>query len=232
MLTIDVWSDIACPWCYVGKRRLEAALARFAHRDEVSIRWHAFELDPSAPRVRDASESYAARLAEKYRMRVEDAQAMIDRMARTAAADGIEMRFDRVRAGNTFDAHRLLHLAAERGVQGELKERFLRAYFTEGEPIGDPEALVRLAADAGVDPDEAQAVLASDAHAAEVRADEARAASLGIHGVPFFVLGGRFAVEGAQPADTMLHVLERAWSEAPKPEPIVDGATCGPEGCD
>ncbi len=232
-LPIDIWSDIACPWCYVGKRRLEAALARFAHRDAVAIRWHSFQLDPSAPRVQDESVPYAARLARKYRVAVDQAQAMIDRMAQTAAAEGIEMRFDRVRPGNTFDAHRLLHLAAARGAQGALKERLMRAYFTEGEAIGEAEALVRLAAEVGIEPDEAQSVLAGDGYADDVRADLARAAELGIHGVPFFVLANRFAVEGAQPADTMLHVLERAWSEAEKLETVnADGAVCGPDGCE
>ena len=121
-LRIDVWSDIACPWCYVGKRRLEQALAGFAHPSEVEIVWRAFELDPSAPRVRDASQSYAERLARKYGTHAQQAQQMIDRMVDTAAGDGLALRFDHIRPGNTFDAHRLLHLAHERGVQDALKE--------------------------------------------------------------------------------------------------------------
>ncbi|HJL18110.1 MAG TPA: DsbA family oxidoreductase [Sandaracinaceae bacterium LLY-WYZ-13_1] len=231
-LSIDVWSDIACPWCYVGKRHLEAALEGFAHRDEVEVVWHSFELDPGAPKALGDEVSYVERLARKYRVPTARAQQMLDRMTQTGADRGIELRFDRIRAGNTFDAHRLLHLARERGVQDALKERLMRAYFTEGEPIGDPDALARLAGEIGLDAGEAREVLASDAFAEAVRADEARAAAYGITGVPCFVLAERFAVTGAQPAETLRAVLERAWREAEAPEPAVEeGAACGPDGC-
>jgi predicted DsbA family dithiol-disulfide isomerase len=243
-LRIDVWSDIACPWCYVGKRRLEAALARFPHRAGVEIVWRAFELDPAAPRVRDTTESYAARLARKYGTTAPQAQVMIDRMVATAAADGIEMRFDRIRPGNTFDAHRLLHLALdERGGkaggsdshhQDALKERLMRAYLTEGQAIGDPEVLRALAGEVGLDAAEVGQVLEGDRYAVEVRRDEALARELGISGVPFFVLAGRLGVSGAQPVETLLAALDRAWSEiAQESGPaIVEGAACGPDGCD
>jgi len=231
-LRVDVWSDIACPWCYVGKRRLEAALARFPHRDEVEIVWRAFELDPSAPRVREGGGSYAERLAKKYRTPVAQAEAMIQRMTDVAAADGLDLRFDRVRPGNTFDAHRLLHLAGERGAQDALKERLLRAYMTEGEAIGEPAVLARLATEVGLDADEVQGVLASDAYAEEVREDEREAAAMSISGVPFFVLG-RYGVSGAQTADLLLRGLEQAWAEvaAAPQEAFAEGAACGPEGC-
>jgi predicted DsbA family dithiol-disulfide isomerase len=233
-LRVDVWSDIACPWCYVGKRRLEAALAAFPHADEVEVVWRAFELDPSAPRERDTSQSYAARLATKYRSSVADAEGMIARMTDVAREDGLDFRFDRIRPGNTFDAHRVLHLASERGRQDAVKERFLRAYMTDGEPIGDPETLVRLASDAGLDPDEVRAALASDAYAREVRGEESDASELGIQGVPFFVIGGKYAVSGAQPAEILRRALELAWRElAAEKAPVVfaQGAACGPEGC-
>ncbi|MCB9598539.1 MAG: DsbA family oxidoreductase [Sandaracinaceae bacterium] len=230
-LSIDVWSDIACPWCFVGKRRLEAALERFEHAPFVDVRWRAFELDPSAPRSRPVETDYVERLARKYRVAPAQAEAMIQNMVDTAAADGIEMRFDHIRPGNTFDAHRLLHLAAERGRQDALKERFLRAYLTEGEPIGEPEALVRLAGEVGIEVDEARGVLDTDLYAHEVRMDEAEAAALGIHGVPFFVLGERFGVSGAQSPETMLRVLDKAWAELPALEVFEDGAVCGPDGC-
>src|SRR5688572_13548676 len=136
-LRIDVWSDIVCPWCYVGKRRLEAALAQFPQRAAVEVVWRAFELDASAPAVRDEGVPYAERLARKYGTTVDQAQKMIERMIEVAAADGLDFRFDRIRPGRTFDAHRLLHLAAERGLQDALKERLLRAYMTEGAAIGD-----------------------------------------------------------------------------------------------
>lgn len=239
-LRIDIWSDIACPWCYVGKRRLEAALAEFPHRAEVEIVWRAFELDPSAPRVRDTTESYAARLARKYGTTAPQAQVMIDRMVATAAGDGIEMRFDRIRPGNTFDAHRLIHLALDdkdRGKQDALKERLMRAYLTEGQAIGEPEVLRALAGEVGLDPAEVAEVLEGDRYAADVRRDEALARELGISGVPFFVLAGRLGVSGAQPVETLQSALDRAWSEIAKqpaiePESIVEGAVCGPDGCD
>jgi predicted DsbA family dithiol-disulfide isomerase len=230
-LRVDIWSDIVCPWCYVGKRRFEAALARFSRGSDVQVVWRAFELDPAAPRVRDKSTSYAARLAKKYGVPVARAEAMISYMTDVAAAEGLDFRFDRAQSGNTFDAHRLLHLAGERGVQGALKERLLRAYFTEGEPIGEPETLVRLAAETGLDADEIGAALASDAHAGEVRADEEEAGALGITGVPFFVLGGRYAVSGAQPAAVLLGALEKASSAGETPDDLEAGAVCGPEDC-
>ena len=229
-LSVDVWSDIACPWCYVGKRRLEAALAGFPHRENVTIVWHAFELDPAAPAVRDASQSYAERLAKKYGTGVARANEMLQTMTATAAKDGLDFHFERVQAGNTFDAHRLIHLAQERGKQDAVKERMLRAYMTEGEPIGDRDALVRLAVEAGLDAEEAHTTLATDAYAADVRADEEQARALGISGVPFFVIGG-YGVSGAQPADALRSVLTRAWNEAPDEPVLAEGASCGPDGC-
>ena len=229
-LSVDIWSDIACPWCYVGKRRLEAALAGFPHRDAVTITWHAFELDPAAPPVRDASQSYAERLAKKYGTGVARAEEMLTTMTATAAKDGLDFHFERIQAGNTFDAHRLIHLAHERGKQDAVKERLLRAYMTEGEPIGDRDALVRLVAEAGLDAEEAHTTLVTDAYAADVRADEEQARALGISGVPFFVIGG-YGVSGAQPADALQSVLTRAWSETADEPALAEGAACGPDGC-
>src|SRR5688572_7762555 len=162
-LRVDIWSDIACPWCYIGKRRFETALGEFAGRSQVEVVWRAFELDPAAPRIRDKSSPYAARLARKYGVTVARAEAMLGHMTDVGASEGIELHFDRIQSGNTFDAHRLLHLAGERGKQDALKERLLRAYFTEGEPIGEPDTLVRLAADVSLDADEVTATLSSDA---------------------------------------------------------------------
>ena len=231
-LRIDVWSDIVCPWCYVGKRRLEAALAQFPHRDGVEVVWRAFELDPSAPAVRDHGVSYAERLARKYATTVDHAQKMIQRMTEVAAADGLDFRFDRIRPGRTFDAHRLLHLAAERGLQDALKERLLRAYMTEGAAIGDRETLVKLASEVGLDPGEAEGVLATDAYSAEVRSEEDEARDLGVTGVPFFVIGGRYGVSGAQPAELLLRAVTAAWNELSEPAaPLAEGAACGPDGC-
>jgi predicted DsbA family dithiol-disulfide isomerase len=232
-LGVQVWSDIACPWCYVGKRRLEAGLARFSHREAVTLTWRSFELDPSAPRVREPAISYAERLAKKYGMSVTQAEHRIRELTDIAATDGLGLRFDRIRPGNTFDAHRLLHLAAERGLQDAVKERFLRAYLTEGEAIGDPETLARLANLPGLEPDDVRAVLATDAYARNVRADEERARALGIHGVPFFLVGQRYALSGAQPAEVILQALERAWVDASREAAGSEdaGAVCGPDAC-
>ena len=229
-LRVDIWSDIACPWCYVGKRRLEAALARFPQRDAVEITWRAFELDPSAPRVRDTSKSHAERLAEKYGMTVKQAEERTAQLTELAAKDGLDFRFDRAKSGNTFDAHRVLHFAQERGLQDAVKERFFRGYLTDGEAIGEPEVLVRLAAEVGLPADEVQGVLAGDAYKDAVRADQALAQQLGIRGVPFFVFGEKYAVSGAQPAEHLLGALTQAWGERPAPA-LDEGAVCGPDGC-
>lgn len=228
-LRLDVWSDIACPWCYIGKRHLEKALEIFPHRDAVEIVWRAFELDPSAPQLADPAISYAERLATKYRMDVQTAQGRIDQMTAVAAKDGLDFRFDRVRPGNTFDAHRLLHWAHEQHKQDALKERLLRAYMTEGQAMSDREGLVRLAKEVGLDEAAAREVLSADTYAKEVRADESLAGELGISGVPFFVMGGRLGVSGAQPAEVLLGALEHAWNNHAVEVP--EGAVCGPDGC-
>jgi predicted DsbA family dithiol-disulfide isomerase len=208
-MTVEIWSDVVCPWCYIGKRRFENALAQFEHRDEVEVRYRSFELDPSAPA--QAEGAPAERLASKYGISVEQAEASNAQLTAMAAAEGLEYHLDRTRGGNTFDAHRLLQLAVDRGVQPEVKERLMRGYFTESEPVGDRETLVKLAADAGLDADEARAALQSDAYADAVREDETLAQRIGIQGVPFFVLGRRFGVSGAQPAELLLEALERSW---------------------
>lgn len=210
-MKVEVWSDVVCPWCYIGKRHLESALAEFAHAAEVEVVWRSFELDPSAPAVRDGD--YAHRLASKYAVSVSEASAMIEQMTARAARVGLSFRFDLARPGNTFDAHRLLHLGADRGIQDEVGERLLAATFTEGAPIGDTDTLLRLAVEAGLDGAEARSVLGSDAYTEEVRADERRAAALGITGVPFFVVDGAYGVSGAQPAEVLGSVLQRAWTE-------------------
>ena len=219
-MNIEIWSDVVCPWCYIGKRRLEAALAQFPHRDSVTITWRSFELDPHAPR--DFTGTLDERLARKYGVSLEEAAEMNARVSGLAAESGLEYHLDRARPSNTFDAHRLIHLGAARGIQGAVKERLLRAYFTEGQPIGDAETLARLAADAGLDAEEARAVLAGDAYAADVRADEARATEFGIRGVPFVVLDERFGVSGAQPVEVFLDALQTAWTAA-RPLTVIGG---------
>ena len=214
-MRVEIWSDVVCPWCYVGKRNFEAALAQFEHRDDVEVTWRAFELDPSAPSEREGD--YATHLARKYGMSVEQAQQMIETMTATGAAAGAVLDFSKARPGNTFDAHRLIHLAGERGVQAAVKERLLRATLGEGEPIGDRGVLVRLAVEAGLPTEEAAAVLESDTYAAEVRAEEDLAFELGISAVPYFVIDRTFGVPGAQPPDVILRAIRRAWEKSPRP---------------
>jgi len=231
-LRIDVWSDIACPWCYVGKRRLESALREFPHAEDVKVVWHSFELDPSAPPERDPSVSHAERLAKKYGMTVEQARRNSERLRGVAKGEGLEFDFEHIRSGNMFDAHRLVHLGKTRGVQDQVKERFFKAYLEQGELMSDHGTLLRLAVEAGLPEREATDVLASDQFAAEVRADEAQARELGITGVPCFVLDERYAVSGAQPSQVLLSALHQAWSEREESqEAFAEGAVCGPDGC-
>ncbi len=231
-MKVEIWSDVVCPWCYIGKRRFERALAAFPHRDEVEVVWRSFELDPNAPRVREGDP--VDRLARKYGMTREAATAAQARVIGQAEQEGLTYRLDIARPGNTFDAHRLLHLAGERGVQGAVEERLMAAYFSEGRPIGELETLVALAGEAGLDQTSAREALAGDAHAEEVAADEREAAELGITGVPFFVLDRRYGISGAQPSELIQQALERAWADAHPITLVAPGetdASCADESC-
>ena len=208
-MDIEIWSDIACPWCYVGKRRFEAALAAFEHRDDVTVTWRSFELDPSAPAQRSVDS--ATHLAEKYGMSRDEAIARQRSLAEVAAGDGLDLRADLVRGANTFDAHRLVQLAKANGVQDAMKERLMRAYHTEGESIGDTDTLVRLAVEVGLPEDDVREVLATDRYATDVREDERTAMALGISAVPFFVVDRRMGAAGAHPAEALGELLRRGW---------------------
>src|SRR4051812_36170476 len=210
-MNIEIWSDIACPWCYVGKRRFEAALAAFEHRDDVRLTWRSFELDPQAPREREGDRT--AHLAAKYGVTREHAEQMHAQMTEVAAGEGLDLRFDIARSGATFDAHRLVHLAAAHGHQDAMKERLFRAYLGEGELMGDHDALTRLALEVGLDEDEVRDTLATNRYAAEVREDERTAATLGINAVPFFVADRALGASGAQPPEVLLDFLRRAWAQ-------------------
>ena len=231
-MKVDIWSDVVCPFCYIGKRRLEEALGDFAHRDDVEVVWHSFQLDPSAPAI--AEGSTVDMLAAKYGMTREQAIASQKSLAANAATVGLEFNWQQTKAGNTLHAHRLIHFAATFGLADATKERLLRAYFTEGEAVGDRDTLVRLAAEAGLDADEVRAVLDEGRYVGAVRADEAEAQALGIRGVPFFVVDRKYGVSGAQPADVLRQVLDKAWGERAPLIPVVGGddtTVCGPDGC-
>ena len=226
---VDIWSDIACPWCYIGKRRFEQALARFEHRDDVQVTWRSFELDPEAPAERTGD--LVSLLAAKYGMSIEQARASQEQLVQTAAAEGLDFRFDIARSGLTFDGHRIIHLAGEHGLADAMKERLLRAYFTEGELISDHEALVRMATEVGVPKLETRIVLGGDRFADEVRGDEMIAQRLGIGAVPTFVVDRRLAVSGANPPDQLLNLLRQGWEQQPQVTVPDEGAACGPDGC-
>jgi predicted DsbA family dithiol-disulfide isomerase len=226
---VEIWSDIACPWCYVGKRRFEAALGEFEHRDDVRVIWRSFELDPQAPREREGDRT--ARLAQKYGMTIERAREIEQHLVEMAAGEGLGFRLDIARSGSTFDAHRVVHLAREHGLQDAMKERLLRAYFSEGELVGDHPTLVRLAVEVGLDEDEASATLAGERYAEEVREDERTASELGISAVPTFVIDRALGVSGAQPPDSLLELLREGWARRGPVSVLADGESCGIDGC-
>ncbi|MER5471333.1 DsbA family oxidoreductase [Streptomyces sp. NPDC002685] len=234
-MRVEIWSDIACPWCYVGKARFEKALDAFPHRDEVEVVHRSFELDPG--RAKGDIQPVITMLTKKYGMSEAQAQAGEENLGTQAAAEGLAYRTRDRDHGNTFDMHRLLHLAKERGRQDELIGLFYQANFAEERTVfGDDERLVELAVAAGLDADAARAVLADPtAYADDVRADEREAAELGANGVPFFVLDRTYGVSGAQPAEVFAQALAQAWGERPQLKLIqdegVDAEACGPDGC-
>jgi predicted DsbA family dithiol-disulfide isomerase len=230
-MLVEIWSDVVCPWCYIGKRRFEAAMARFAHRDEVQLVWRSFELDPTAAPSSSASPGrYAERLAAKYGRSIAEAQRMIDTMTATAAAEGLDFRFDLARPGNTFDAHRLLHLALEHGIQDELKERLDRATFTEGVPVSEHEAFGHLPRTSACRRPRSTRCCRPTATPTPSASTRRRPGAYGITGVPFFVLDGRYGISGAQPADVILQGLEQAWAERTLLTLVTAGAQA--DGCE
>jgi len=229
-MRIEIWSDVVCPWCYIGKRRLEQALESFAHADEVEIVYRSFELDPTAPVV--GTETKAEMLGRKYGGGEPNGRALIQRSTQAAAEVGLRFAYDDALHTKTVDAHRLLHLALAEGLQVELKEELLAAFFSRGESMGDHDVLRKVAAEVGLDQVRVDEVLASEEYADAVRADIAQAQAYGATGVPFFVVDERYGVSGAQPTEVFSGLLERAWPEAhPTVELVADGEVCGPDGC-
>ena len=210
-MQVEIWADVVCPWCYLGKKRFERALAGFEHRDQVQVVYRSFELDPAAPP--GVTTPTLERLADKYGMSPVQADQAQRQMEERAAADGLTFRMDDLHSGNTRDAHRLLQFAKEAGRQAELMERLYRAYFTDQESIFDHETLTRLATEIGLDRDDVAAVLAGSRYTDHVETDEQMAQALGATGVPLFVIDRKYGISGAQPEPTIASVLERAWSE-------------------
>jgi predicted DsbA family dithiol-disulfide isomerase len=233
-MRIEIWSDVVCPWCYIGKRRLEKALADFPH--EVEVVWRSFQLDPGAPS--EPTATVVEHLARKYGGGdVAAGRRMVERTESVAAEAGL--RFDHADAPhvNTVDAHRLIHLALETGgtaLQGRVKEALLAAYFVDARNVADHGVLREVTTGAGLDADAVDWVLASDRFTDEVWADVARAQAYGASGVPFFVVDQKYGVSGAQPTELFTQVLERAWADAHPAVEMVgagEGDTCGPDGC-
>lgn len=233
-MQVEIWSDVACPWCYIGKRRFEKALARYDHADAVEVTWRSFELDSDAPRAQ--GELTVDRLMRKYGMSRDLAERNMARVTEAAAEEGLVYDLQRARSSNTFDAHRLVHLAVEQGRGDAMTERLMQAYQMEGLDVADRATLLDLATQVGLDPDAAADVLDGDRYAEAVRADELRARQLGVNGVPFFVFDGTTGISGAQPTEMFLKALNQL---GPQVEPLVmmpadgqaDDAACGEDGC-
>jgi predicted DsbA family dithiol-disulfide isomerase len=225
LVKIEVWSDIVCPWCYIGKRRLEAALGRFPHRDQVEVVWRSFQLDPSIPEGH--TEVTLPALSAKYGISEDQMRTQMARVEQLAAAEGLDYDLANGVSGNTLLAHQLIHLAAEHGLAGAMKERLLHAYFEERRSVFDVEALVPLGVEVGLDGGEVRTALTDKRFLPAVRQDIATARALGGNGVPFFVVDRTYGASGAQPPEVLLQLLERAWA-ASHPLATVPAA----DGCD
>lgn len=232
-MKIEVWSDFVCPFCYIGKRRLEQALEPFPHREDVEIVFRSFELDPNAPN--ETPLTIHEIIANKYGISLEEAKRANADIGRQAEAVGLTFRFDTMKPTNTFDAHRLAQYANEKGKLQDVVERLFYAYFTESKRISDRNVLLAIAEAAGLDRTEAEEVLASGRYTQEVRRDEEEAAALGVRGVPFFVLNRKYAISGAQPVEVFRRALEKVWEEEQsrplQPLATDQGGTCTDEGC-
>ena len=209
-MKVEIWSDVVCPWCYLGKRRFERALESFEHRDGVDVVYRSFELDPAAPV--GSTTPTVDMLSAKYGMSPADAHNAQRQMEERAAADGLTFRMSELRTGNTRAAHRLLHLAKDQGRQADLAERLHQAYFTDGKSVFDTESLTAIATATGLDGERVRQVLDSDEYDAEVAADEAEAHALGANGVPFFVIDRRYGISGAQLQELFEQALAQAWT--------------------
>lgn len=232
-LKIEIWSDVMCPFCYIGKRKLEGALDQFPHKDKVEIEWKSFQLDPNTQSI--PGKTTGDYLAERYGRDKQWADEMQENVSNQAKAEGLEYHFDKAIIANSFDAHRLSHLAKKYHKGNELEEIIFKAYFTEGKDVANHETLVELGLQVGLDETEIRNMLASDEFADAVRSDIAEAQQIGVRGVPFFVMDRKYAVSGAQPVENFIQTLEKTWetwSGKSQFEEIesADGAVCSPDG--
>jgi predicted DsbA family dithiol-disulfide isomerase len=231
-MKIDVWSDVYCPWCYIGKRRLEKALDQFEHRDQIQIVWHSFQLDPNASN--ESTSTTNELLAKKLGRSLKEIEAKQAQVTALAAEEGLEYHFDKAVPGNSFDAHQLIHLAATHNLQAEMKERLMKAYFTDGLSVSNRDSLVQLAVEVGLNAEEVRRMLEGQEYAADVYQDVRDAMEIGIHGVPFFIFDEKYAVSGAQQTELFLTALERTWQEFHQPLQVIaaqDTGVCDDESC-
>ena len=225
-LEVEIWSDVMCPFCYIGKRRFENALEQFEHKDVVDIVWKSYQLDPSMQS--NTGQNLNEYLAERKDISLERSEQMHAQMTDMAAELGLEYNFDKAVIANSFDAHRLSHLAKENGLQDDLEEALFKAYFTDGKNIANLDTLIELGTNIGLDAKAVKQTLNSDKYAEEVKHDIYEAGQVGVRGVPFFVLGDKYAVSGAQQSETFLGALQQTWNEVNVSS--IDGPVCGTEG--
>ena len=232
-MKVEIWSDVMCPFCYIGKRRFEQALHSFTHKDDVSVEWKSFQLNPDM--VTDPKVNITRYLANIKGWPMEQAKQMNAHVTQMAAEEGLTYNFDKAVVANSFNAHRYSHFAKKQGLGAEAEEQLFKAYFTEGKNIDDLPALVELGRELGLDADELRSALETNAYADEVKHDVAEAQYLGIRGVPFFVFNSKYAVSGAQAADVFGQTLDKAYTEWRHENPghieeIIEGESCRPDG--
>lgn len=232
IMKVQIWSDVLCPFCYIGKREFENALSRFPAKDSIVVEWKSFQLDPSAPK-RSPDDMYTM-LAKKYGRSREQAMGMVQSVVDRAKTVGLDYNMDRAVMANSYDAHRLIQLAKTKGKGDAIEERLFKAHFMEGVDIADQAALQRLAEEVGLMKGDIEALWTGDAFGDAVRSDIQEAQRIGVRGVPFFVIDDKYAVSGAQASDHFLGALQQAWNERPAPVlkevPGADGPACTPEG--
>ncbi|MDB4926880.1 DsbA family oxidoreductase [Mucilaginibacter sp.] len=228
-MKIQIWSDVMCPFCYIGKRRFEDALQQFEHKDEVEIEWKSFQLNPDLKT--DPNLNITQYLADIKGWTFDHAQQLNDQVTQMAAEVGLTYNFDKAVVANSFDAHRFAHLAKQNGLGDEAEESLFKAYFTEGKNIADYDTLAELGESIGLDKAEVEHTLAGNKYAINVKQDIAQAQQLGIHGVPFFVMDNKFGVSGAQAVPVFLQTLQKSYSEwaATNKQPkldVIEGDSC------
>ncbi|MEO6908657.1 MAG: DsbA family oxidoreductase [Abditibacteriaceae bacterium] len=230
-MKVDIWSDIRCPFCYIGKRKFEIALEQFPHKDNIEVVWHSFELDLNLKT--DPSANSLERLAQRKGMTIQQAQQMVQHVSDAAKEADLHFDTSKTVTANSFNAHRLIQLAKTKGLGKEAKEQLLKAFFIDSKNIDDDQTLTEIGSLIGLDPDEVEKLLSSNAYEEAVRQDEMQAQNLGINGVPFFIFNNKYAVSGAQSPATFLQALEQSWGESEEADEldiIVEGKTCPTNG--